>query len=39
LMMLVNSGALCHIIEAKTSVFKSYKYCERVETTILIKEN
>jgi hypothetical protein len=39
LMTLANFGALCRITEAKTSVFKTYKYCERVETTILIKEN
>jgi hypothetical protein len=39
LMTLENFGRQCRITEAKTSVFKSYKYCERVETTILIKEN
>ena len=38
-MILANFGRQCHITEEKTSVFKSYKYCERVETTILIKEN
>ena len=38
-MTLENFGALCRITEAKTSVFKSYKYCERVETITLIKEN
>jgi len=31
-MTLEYSGIPYLIIEAKTSVFKSYKYCERVET-------